>query len=193
MEIKYIQTPPKRYTFEMKKVKEWTELNSKGLVLNLFAGKTKLNLNEIRVDINKEMTKIDYIMDSFSFINFWIEEKNDKFDTIILDPPYSLRKAREKYDISMKNSNPNVNVHNKKMIGSFTIIKNVISNILAPEGRVLTFGYNSTGLGNARGFKKTKLLLINHFGDYDDTMGIIEEQKDLIGIIEKRKNKQLRL
>lgn len=67
IEFTYLSQPPKKFTFEQPKLKKWIEENSKGKVLNLFAGKTKLNLNETRVDINEEMTA-NYYMDAYDFV-----------------------------------------------------------------------------------------------------------------------------
>ena len=47
-ELTLIKTNLKRYTFESPKIKKWVENNSSGKVLNLFAGKTNLNLDEVR-------------------------------------------------------------------------------------------------------------------------------------------------
>jgi hypothetical protein len=62
--------------------------------LNLFAGKTRLDVDEIRVDLSDEFGP-DYNMDAFEFV-LMAKENGWKYDTIILDPPYSLRKSMEK-------------------------------------------------------------------------------------------------
>ena len=91
------------------------------------------------------------------------------FDTIILDPPYSLRKSREKYG--------------GRYIGKFTKIKDVLPRILKDNGKIITFGYNSVGMSKSRGFTKIGILLVCHNGDHDDTVAVIEN-KDLIGLVE---------
>ena len=55
MEFKYFQQPPKKYTFEMPQVRKWVEYHCEGTVLNLFAGPTKLSVNEVRVDADQKM------------------------------------------------------------------------------------------------------------------------------------------
>ena len=56
----YLVQPPKKWTFEQPKLKEWVKswccVQDMGDVLNLFAGKTKLDLDEVRVDISEEFT-----------------------------------------------------------------------------------------------------------------------------------------
>jgi len=177
LEITYMAQPPKRYTFEMPLLKKWVENHCQGKVLNLFAGRVKLDVDETRVDIDKNMPA-DFYMDAEEFIKHCIL-KEIKFDTIILDPPYSMRKSREKYE--------------GRYIGSFTKIKNLIPQILKPlkpYSRVITLGYSSTGMSASRGFRKVALCIICHKGDHDDTFVTVEDacgvtvEKDLIAVVE---------
>ena len=68
-EIKFthIKTPLHRYTFDVKPIREWVEHNCIGKTLNLFAGKTKLNIDEIRNDLDEEAIA-DYRMDALEFV-----------------------------------------------------------------------------------------------------------------------------
>lgn len=79
-----IRTNLRRYTFESPKIRQWVEDRSHGKVLNLFAGKIRLNLHEIRNDIDETMNA-HYHMDALDFVRDWLDYK---FDTIICDPPY---------------------------------------------------------------------------------------------------------
>ena len=161
----YLKQPPKRYTFEQPKLKKWVESWCKGKVLNLFAGKTKLDVDEIRVDIDKDMPA-DYHMDAYEFIT----TTNIKFDTVILDPPYNIRKAREKYQ--------------GRFIGKYKKIKDRLTKVLNPKARVITLGYDSVGMSKSRGFKKIAICLVCHSGDHNDTIGLVEQnnQMDLMRI-----------
>jgi len=158
MEFTYLTQPPKKYTFEQPRLKEWVEQNCKGKVLNLFAGTTKLNVDEVRVDIDKNVPA-DYYMEAFDFVNFAIE-KRMVFDTIVLDPPYNLRKSREKYG--------------GRYIGSFTKIKNILPKILSDNGIIITLGYDSVGMAKIRGFEKIGICLVCHNGDHNDTICLKE-------------------
>ena len=157
MEFTYLAQPPKKWTFEQPKLKEWTESKCKGKVLNLFAGKTKMNCDEVRVDVSNEF-KPDFVQDAYEFV----KTTNIKFDTIIFDPPYNLRKSREKY--------------NGKYIGSLTKIKNILSRILNNNGRIIHFGYDTVGMSKSRGFKKIAICLVCHNGDHNDTICLVEEK-----------------
>jgi hypothetical protein len=160
MEMTYISQPPSKWTFEQPKLKKWTESWCQGNVLNLFAGKIKLNVDEIRVDLSNEFQP-DYCMDAYEFVTTW-----DKFyfDTIIFDPPYNLRKAREKYGTE------------GKYIGIDTKIKNKLSGILNPGGLILTYGFNSVGMSKSRGFEKIAICLVCHNGNHNDTIALVERK-----------------
>lgn len=164
MEFTYLTQPPKRYTFEQPKLKLWTEERCVGKVLNLFAGKVKLNVDEVRVDIDPEMNP-DYLMDSYDFV-LMAKDRQMFFDTIILDPPYNLRKAREKY--------------NGRYIGSFTKIKNELSYLQKPSGIIITYGYDTVGMSKSRGYTKIEVCIVCHNGDHNDTL-VIMEKKDVCG------------
>jgi len=141
MILTYLKTPLNKYTFSIKPIRNWVEINSKGKVLNLFAGKTKLNLNEYRVDADKTMVA-DWYGDAYDFV----KQCKMKFDTIILDPPYAYRKSMEMY--------------NGHKASKFNQVKDNLKNVLNKNGRVITFGYHSVSMGKNRGFEQERILLI---------------------------------
>lgn len=162
MKFTYLMQPPNKYTFKQPKLKKWVEDNCSGKVLNLFAGIVKLDVDEIRVDIDKTMNA-DYYMDALGFIEL-AKKENLKFDTIVLDPPYNLRKSREKYK--------------GNYIGSFTKIKNALLEIMNEKCIVITLGYDSVGMSKIRGFKKQEICLVCHSGDHNDTICLVEVKNE---------------
>lgn len=160
IEFTYLEQPPKRYTFEQPQLKKWVEQHRQGKVLNLFAGKTLLKVDEIRVDLDPSMPA-QYHVKAEEFVDFAIE-KGLKFDTIVLDPPYNVRKSREKYK--------------GRYIGSFTKLKRKLPFILNDKGLMITLGYNSTGFPKKMGFKKIAVCLVCHKGDHSDTIVLVERK-----------------
>lgn len=154
-----INTNLRRYTFESPRIRKWVEDNSKGRCLNLFAGKTKLNLNEVRNDIDKTMLA-DFHKDAVDFVREW---KGKRFDTIILDPPYAYRKSMEMY--------------NGNKASRFKILADEVPRILNKDGIVISLGYHSTFLGKKRNAKLKELCVFSHGGSQHCTIGIIEELK----------------
>jgi len=159
LEMEYMVQPPKRYTFQQPKLKKWTENYCKGKVLNLFAGKTRLDVDEIRVDLSDEFNP-DYNMDAFEFV-LMAKANGWKYDTIILDPPYSLRKSMEKY--------------NGKVCSGFNKIKDELPYILNRKGRIITYGYHSIVMGKKRGFRQECICVVGHGGSHHDTICVVEE------------------
>ena len=158
MNFDYIKCPLNRYTFSVRPMKEWVETNCEGETLNLFAGKTKLLVNEIRNDLDGEMLA-DYHMDALAFVLDW---NGEKFNTVLLDPPYAYRKSMEMY---------------KGIIASpFRQLKDAIPDILKDNGIVITFGYHSTVMGTGRGFKVERICLFSHGGAIHDTIATIERK-----------------
>jgi tRNA G10 N-methylase Trm11 len=139
-----------------------------GRVLNLFAGQTKLNCNEFRIDVDPTMIADMYI-DAFAYVSGYVgalqnKLRDDKYNTIILDPPYSYRKSMEMY--------------NGKIMSRFNAVKDLLPFMLTSNGAVITFGYQSVSMGKRRGFKQEELLVMSHGGAIHDTLCIIERKID---------------
>lgn len=148
IELNYFFSMPNKYTFKAKKIREYVECWCKGRVLNLFAGETKIDVDEYR---NHK--------DALEFINGCRE----KFDTVILDPPYSMWTHRLYY----KGGG-----HNYQDI---TVIRNALPRVLKENARIITLGYNSNGMSKQRGFKKIAIALVHHGGTQNDTIITVEE------------------
>jgi len=166
LKFTYMRTPLYRFTFRNKRVREWVENHIQPpMVLNLFAGKYSLNLpegcREIRNDLNPKMENLDYNMDALEFVEQW---DGPKFNTVILDPPYALRKSMTKY--------------NGFISSPFNMIKNKLLDIIEPNAVILTAGYHSNSMGKRRGFKQEHILLMSHGGAIHDTIITLEKRDD---------------
>jgi hypothetical protein len=158
MDFTYLTQPPRSYTFEMPKLKFWIESQCIGKVLNLFGGKVRLNVDEISNDIDINM-KTDYHMDVIEFVDSW---KGKPFDTIVLDPLYNWRKAKEKYE--------------GRMIGQYPQLKNKLLSIITKDAIVISLGYDTVGMSKSRGFEKIGICVICHGGDHHDTLCVVEKR-----------------
>lgn len=159
IEFDYIKCPLNKYTFSIKPIREWVEKECKGKVLNLFSGYTKLNVDEIRNDLD-DQALADYHIDALKFVKEW---SDNLFDTILLDPPYSYRKSMELYK------------GNKA--SPFRQLKDEIPRILKNNGKIITFGYHSNVMGVKRSFKLYKIALFSHGGAIHDTIASCEIYK----------------
>ncbi|MBS1504189.1 MAG: hypothetical protein JST32_19120, partial [Bacteroidetes bacterium] len=130
-----------------------------GKVLNLFAGRTLLNVDEIRNDLDPEMPA-HFHLDALALLREW---EGIKFNTILLDPPYAYRKSMELYK--------------GNICSPFRQLKDEISRVMVPGGLVITFGYHSVVMGASRGFAVERVALFSHGGAIHDTIASVERRQ----------------
>ena len=86
-----------------------------------------------------------------------------------LRPPFSPRQVSECY------KGVGVNVTQESTRSSFwSNQKKEISRIVKPGGKVISFGWNSGGIGRKYGFEITRILLVPHGGWHNDTICTVE-------------------
>jgi len=127
-------------------------------------------------ELIKEEIGDDYI-DPFPF-----EGKVDCFDYYktlqdesamygVLDPPYTKRQVSEHYK---KNGGICTGWHTSS--GWIAKVKNEMARVIKPNGKVITFAYNSGGMGKSRGFELTRILLVAHGAEHNDTICTVERK-----------------
>jgi len=120
---------------------------------------------QIRNDINPEMNA-EYHMDALVFLKTL---PPNECDGILFDPPYSVRQVAECY-----------NHHGYEVTGEttrmnfYSNLKNEIQRIVKPGGKVISFGWTTNGMGKARGFKITRIMIVAHGGHKNDTLVTVE-------------------
>lgn len=150
-----------RWTFEPDAVREYVESRLAGRVLNVYAGRTELRHDgpAVRVDNDPDLAA-DHHVDAIEVGELFDPES---FDTVVLDPPYSERKAHEKYG---ENS----------YRGRFAQVLDVVAPLVRIGGRTIVTGYQSGHLGKSRGFRLDEVALVYHPGDVNDTIIAVEER-----------------
>jgi len=108
-------------------------------------------------------------MDAIDFL-VMLKTQNVMADVVTCDPPYSPRQVKECYDsIGHKMEQGDV------LLGAVrNRLKSAIVEILNPGATVLTFGWNSTGMGLHCGFEIVEILLVCHGSDHNDTICMAE-------------------
>ena len=89
----------------------------------------------------------------------------------VLDPPYTKRQVSEHYK---KNGGICTGWHTSS--GWIAKVKDEMARVIKPGGKVITFGYNSTGIGKKRGFEITRVLLVCHGAEHNDTICTVEQK-----------------
>lgn len=163
MTIERIFEMPRKWTFQMPKLRAWVEERLEGAVLNLFGGVTLLTppaggsivLNDIDPNFGSE-----YCLDACDLSQWASKEFKSMFDTVVFDPPFSDFQAVKTYGV--------------KKAQKVSHARDVVEYVLRPGGRVISLGFNSTGMGRNRGFEKEGLLLVNGGGSHNDIIVLSE-------------------
>ena len=88
-------------------------------------------------------------------------------EKLAYDPPYSPRQLKECYDslgMSLHDTTSKVWADWKKEI----------ARVMKPGGKVISFGWSSNGIGKTLGFQITRILLVAHGGNHNDTICTVE-------------------
>lgn len=167
---------PNSRTFKIKPIKNiieryQEELVSNSLVLDPFSNQNividKERLNLITNDIDPQYDT-DYSLDALDFLKMFSDES---VDLVLYDPPYSPRQVSEVY----KKLDMSVNMQTTQA-SYWGNQKKEISRIVKKGGYVLTFGWNSGGIGKTKGFEIVEILMVAHGGWHNDTIVTVEKK-----------------
>jgi hypothetical protein len=156
---------PNKWTFEMKPIHDLLVkyIFKARKVLIPFAGMTRfsgLNLPEITyIDIDTTRPQPCLYGDCLEVM----ATLKSKYDLIISDPPFCFFQAVHTY-------------HNQKL-QDISYAKELYEKLLTPNGMIIHFGFNSTGMGETRGYEKKEILLVNQGGSHSDLIITIEQRK----------------
>ena len=162
--IERIWAMPNKNTFEIKPIHDLiVDEITDGIWIDPFANRNKLA--SITNDLSTEF-ETDYHLDALDFLKMF---DTDSVDGVLYDPPYSPRQVSECYN------NVGYNVTWDTTKASFWgNHKREISRIVKIGGKVITFGWNSGGIGYKYGFEIQKVLLVPHGGWHNDTICTVE-------------------
>ena len=158
---------PSPHTFEIKPIRQ--------LIDKYIAGKSKIidpfsNNNHI-AHITNDLDPVcnaDFHMDAIDFLKLFADKS---VDCVLYDPPYSTRQVSECYTKLGKSVNMQTT-----QTSYWTNQKKEISRIVDENGIVITFGWNSGGIGKKYGFEILEILLVPHGGWHNDTICTVEKK-----------------
>jgi len=116
-------------------------------------------------------TSAAYHMDARDFLKM-IAQKGIMADVVVLDPPYSPRQISDCYAMIGQKATQ-VDTQSSAL---YKTIRDLASVIVRPGGVVLSFGWNTTGMGKARGYKIEEILIVPHGGAHNDTLCMAERK-----------------
>ena len=156
---------PNKNTFSIYPIKELLEdeVNPNDYWIDPFANESKLA--KVTNDLNPEYDT-DYHMDALDFLKMFEDES---VDGVLYDPPYSQRQVSECYKgfgYEVTNETTRCNWWSKHKVE--------IARIVKTGGKVISFGWNSGGVGKKYGFEIERILLVPHGGSRHDTICTVE-------------------
>lgn len=116
-------------------------------------------------------TSAQYHMDAEDFCK---KMKDDGMaaDLGLFDPPYSPRQISEVY----KSVGREVGMVGTQNGALYRRVRNALDSVIKPGGIVLSFGWNSAGMGIKRNYEILEILLCAHGGGHNDTICVAERK-----------------
>ena len=163
--IERVWSMPNKNTFEILPIKKLIaeEVDLSKYWIDPFANRNKIAT--VTNDLSMEYDT-DYHLDALDFMKLF---KDNSVDGVLYDPPYSPRQVSECYN--EVGYNVTWDTTKASFWGNH---KREISRIVKIGGKVITFGWNSGGIGYKYGFEIERILLVPHGGWHNDTICTVE-------------------
>lgn len=112
-------------------------------------------------------------MDAVAFLLALAEEGlRGRVDLAILDPPYSPRQISECY----RESGLTAGMKDTQNAALYARVKAAFAPLLTEDATVLSFGWNSSGMGKKYGFTPIEYMLVAHGSAHNDTICMAERR-----------------
>lgn len=122
-------------------------------------------------DLNPD-TAADNHLDAEEFLN-QLHERKVTADLVIFDPPYSPRQISECY----QNIGKTVTMEDTQNCVLYSRVRSKIPAILSEDGVVLSFGWNSNGMGEKHDMEIIEILIVAHGAAHNDTICVAERRR----------------
>ena len=159
---------PNADTFQIKPIGEFVSRYLRGVSVDPFARNS--TMATYTNDMNPT-TSAQHHMDAISFVEM-LAGNGVVADVVIFDPPYSPRQISECYAAAEKKAGM-IDTQNAKL---YADCKNAIRKICKPGSIVLSFGWNSSGMGKE--WVTEEIMLVAHGGAHNDTICMAQRMVD---------------
>jgi len=162
MKITRVFSMPSIWTFEIKPIKKLLQEkvgNGTGWV-DPFAGKSKIA--EHRNDIETDQP---YKMDALEFLKTF---ENNSVKGVLFDPPYSVEQCLRRYTPKQGGTAGRAEY--------WARCKDEIGRIIKLGGTVISFCWDSVGMGKKRGFRIEEIMLVCHGACHNDTIVTVDRK-----------------
>ena len=104
-------------------------------------------------------------------LEFLQKMRRSSMDGVLFDPPYSPRQVSESY----KRFGLTVNIATTQS-SYWRKLKDEVHRVVKKGGIVISFGWNTNGMGKTRGYEMLEVLLVAHGGAHNDTICVVEKK-----------------
>jgi hypothetical protein len=175
MELSRTWAMPNSNTFEIKPIKKFVTKYLKDSALSIDPFARNCELATITNDLNPD-TSAKHHLTARDFL-FQIGKEITEYqmiipDLVLFDPPYSIGQIKQCYN----GVGLDFTQHDAQYMPSWVEERDIIKEFLAPNGVVLTFGWNTNGMGKSRGFEIVEIMLVAHGGPHNDTICMAERK-----------------
>lgn len=159
---------PRANTFECAPIAEFVRRYINGVSVDPFSRNSALASHTNDIDL---ATASQHHMDAEAFLEM-LASFGVIADTIIIDPPYSPRQISECYS----GMGREVSKKDTQSAALYARVRRAARKLCKPGTVVLSFGWNSAGMGQGFG-EIIEILLVAHGGAHNDTICLAEECK----------------
>jgi hypothetical protein len=103
-----------------------------------------------------------------------MDARNVRCDLVLFDPPYSPRQVKECYE----GTGLTFGREDAWITAAWSPERDAIHRILESNGHVISFGWNSMGMGPKRGYRIVEMLIVAHGAAANDTIVTVEQKID---------------
>jgi hypothetical protein len=157
---------PNSNTFDIPPIHDFVLRYKREPSVDPFARNSKLA--QWRNDLNPA-TAAEFHLDAEDFLRHF---PRPVIQLALFDPPYSPRQISECY-ASIGKSACREDTQNARL---YKRCRDALDAIMLPGGIVLSFGWNSNGMGKTWGYELLEILLVAHGGAHHDTICLAEKK-----------------
>lgn len=170
MKFSRVWAMPNANTFSVKPIGEFVRryLAESRVSLDMFARDKRWATHTN--DLNPA-TQAEHHMDAEEFCVL-MAKRGLKVDLAIFDPPYSPRQISECY----KSIGLEVGMKETQNSALYARVRTALDPLVADSGVVLSFGWNSAGMGVGRGYEILEIMNVCHGAAHNDTICMAERR-----------------
>lgn len=161
---------PDRDTFSVKPIGEFVQRYLAGSTVSVDPFARNKAWATHTNDLNPATTAQHHLDAEAFFVKLAVD--GVKADLVLFDPPYSPRQISECY----KSIGMEVGMKETQSALLYQRVRQSMLPVLTPEAIVLSFGWNSVGMGKGNGFELIEIMLVCHGGAHNDTICIAERR-----------------